>query len=51
MEVYEKRLNEEHEGLPKQLREIATSPYKNSREELKMLLINKCRKMKKAAQL
>jgi len=40
MEVYEKRLNEEHEGLPSQLREIATSPYKHSREELKILLID-----------
>ena len=40
MEVYEKRLNEEHEGLPNQLREIATSPYKHSREELKQLLID-----------
>ncbi len=40
MEVYEKRLNEEHEGLPNQLREIATTPYKHSREELKILLID-----------
>ena len=38
LEVYEKRLNAEHKGLPEQLRERAREPYKWSREELKQLL-------------
>jgi len=36
--VYEQKLNEEHEGLPEQLKERAREPYKWSREELKQLL-------------
>ena len=40
LEVYEQKLNEEHTGLPEQLRERAREPYKWSREELKQLLID-----------
>jgi len=36
--VYENNLNEEHLGLPEQLREISREVYKYSREELKELL-------------
>lgn len=38
LEVYEKNLNEEQQGLPEQLREISREVYKYSREELKELL-------------
>ena len=37
-EVFTERLEQEHPGLPEQLKEIAREPYKWSREELKMLL-------------
>ena len=40
LEVFQQRLNEEHKGLPEQLKEIARDPYKWSREELKQLLID-----------
>lgn len=40
MEVYQQRLNEEHNGLPDQLREITQDVKKFSREELKQLLID-----------
>lgn len=40
LEVYEQKLNAEHEGLPEQLRERAREPYKWTRDELKQLLID-----------
>lgn len=40
MEIYEAKLNEEHFGLPNQLKEIAQTPYKWSRDELKQLLLD-----------
>lgn len=40
LEVFQQRLNEEHKGLPEQLKEIAREPYKWSREEMKQLLID-----------
>lgn len=46
LEVYANRLNEEHSGLPEQLREISRDVYKYSREELKELLIELRAKLK-----
>jgi len=46
MEEYTKRLNEEHPGLPEQLREESREIYKYSREELKQLLIDYRAKLK-----
>lgn len=40
LEVFAKRLNEEHPGLAEQLTEIAREPYKWGRDELKQLLID-----------
>lgn len=46
LEVYEQRLNEEHPGLPEQLKEMSREPYKWSRDELKQLLLDLRAKLK-----
>ena len=43
---YEKRLEQEHKGLPEQLREQSREPYKWTRKELKQLLIDLRQKLK-----
>ena len=45
-EVFKERLEQEQKGLPEQLTEMAREPYKWSREELKMLLIDLRAKLK-----
>lgn len=46
MEVYEQRLEQEHPGLPAQLKELAREPYKCTRDELKQLLLDLRAKLK-----
>jgi len=46
MDIYTERLNEEHSGLPEQLREESREINKFSREELKHLLIDYRAKLK-----
>lgn len=46
LEVYEQKLNEEHPGLPDQLKEMSREPYKWSRDELKQLLLDLRAKLK-----
>ena len=46
MEVYENKLNEEHSGLPEQLREESREVNKFTREDMKELLIELRAKLK-----